>query len=269
MSRVLILSSWVAFGHVGLSAGGPALQALGHTVTQLPTVMLSNHPGWPHVAGQAVPVAQIDAMVQALDDNGWLAEQDALLIGYLPSPAHVAQACALVARLRQVCSALRVVVDPVLGDLPKGLYVPQPVAEALRDDLLPLADVLTPNRFELGWLTGHAVDTLDQARTAAQTLLARSAARNVLVTSPPLGPDATGLLALTPDVTLYRRALRSGVPHGVGDVFSALIAAGLPAAQALGHLDALIGASLDAPHLRIAESAPLWTRAAPVPATEI
>ena len=50
MARILILSSWVAHGHVGLSAAAPALQALGHEVTQLPTTVLSNHPGWPHVA---------------------------------------------------------------------------------------------------------------------------------------------------------------------------------------------------------------------------
>ena len=63
--RILALSSQVAFGHVGLSAAVPVLQRLGHSVTALPTVMLSNHPGWPHVAGRRVPVADLDSMIDA------------------------------------------------------------------------------------------------------------------------------------------------------------------------------------------------------------
>ena len=129
--RVLMLSSWVARGHVGLSAGAPALQLLGHEVTQLPTVILSNHPGFPHVAGRPVPVEQIAAMTEALAANGWLDTHDALLTGYLPTPDHVAFAAGLAERLKR--AGARITVDPVLGDAPKGLYLPLPVAEALRE----------------------------------------------------------------------------------------------------------------------------------------
>lgn len=265
MARVLILSSWVAHGHVGLSAGTPALQALGHAVTQLPTTLLSNRPGFARAAGAPVDPARIEAMIDALADNGWLTDQDALLLGYLPTPGHVTLAANLAARFRGV---LRVVMDPVLGDLPKGLYVAQEAAEALRDRVLPLADVLTPNLFELGWLAGAPLTTLAEARAAAETLL--DPAQEVLVTSAPVGPGATGVLRITPDrAQVFPAPLRKGVPHGVGDVFSALIAAGLPGGAALGHLSALIDASLHAPHLRIAESAPHWTRATPLTPTEI
>ncbi|MGS4918190.1 MULTISPECIES: bifunctional hydroxymethylpyrimidine kinase/phosphomethylpyrimidine kinase [Mameliella] len=266
MTRVLILSSWVAHGHVGLSAAVPALQALGHEVTQLPTTVLSNHPGWPHVAGAPVPVDQIRGMIEALDANGWLMAQDALLLGYMPSSDHVALAADLARRMRE--AGVRVVVDPVLGDLPGGLYVSQEVACALRDDLVPLADVLTPNLFELGWLTGARMATLAEACTAASGLL--DTADEVLVTSAPVGPGTTGLLRVSPEGTqVFPVALRRGVPHGVGDVFSALVAGGLSPGQALGHLSALIDASLHAPHLRIAPAAPNWTRAAALTPTEI
>lgn len=259
MARVLILSSWVAHGHVGLCAAVPALQALGHGVTQLPTVMLSNHPGWPHVSGVPVPPEQLSAMIAALEANGWLTAHDALLTGYLPTPAHVRIACDLAARLR---GKARVVVDPVLGDAPKGLYLKPEAAEALRD-LVPLADVLTPNLFELGWLSGRQLATEAEAIAAARTL----GPAEVLLTSPPFA-GRTGLLRVRPEtVERLETPLQSGVPHGVGDVLSALVAGGLDAGAALGHLSALIGQSLDAPHLRIAESAPLWTRAAPVTPT--
>lgn len=258
MSRVLILSSWVAHGHVGLSAAVPALQALGHTVTQLPTVILSNHPGWPQVSGARVPPEQLRGMIEALAANGWLAAQDTLLTGYLPSAAHVALACDLADRMG---GQARIVVDPVLGDAPKGLYLDRDAAEALRADLVPRADVLTPNLFELGWLTGHQVTTVAEAVAAARML--RPA--EVLVTSPPFDTDTTGILRVTHDAAQrYIVPRHDGVPHGVGDVFAALIAGGLDVAAALGHLSALIGESLNAPHLRIAESAPLWTLAAPI-----
>ncbi|MCB1341215.1 MAG: pyridoxal kinase [Pseudooceanicola sp.] len=253
--RIVMLSSWVASGHVGLSAGAPMVQALGHEVVQLPTVMLSNHPGFPPVSGRAVDVAQLAGMAEALEANGWLVGVDALLTGYLPSAAHVEFAAALAARLRA-----RVVVDPVLGDVPKGLYVPGEVAEAIRDRLVPRADVLTPNLFELSWLTGMPVRTLAEVTAAARAL-----GREVLVTSAPSGPGRIGVLRVADRLSRWSAPMRAGVPQGTGDAFAALIAAGLPVGAALGHLAALVDTSLNTPHLRIAESARDWTAAPPIP----
>ncbi|MGR3341809.1 MAG: pyridoxal kinase [Paracoccaceae bacterium] len=262
MGRVLMMSSWVSVGHVGLSATVPVLQALGHRVTQLPTTVLSNHPGWPHVAGASVPPQQIAEMLDAIDTNGWLDGHDAVLIGYLPSPEHVSVACEVVRRVKQCAPGARIVVDPILGDEPKGLYVPENAAIAIRETLVPVADVLTPNRFELGWLTGMPAATLENVWHAAQALIAGSSASEVFVTSPPVGAGETGILAASPgEVRLFRTPVREHVPNGVGDVFSALIAAGLPVGAALGHLLALIDASTGAQHLDIVGAADRWTRA--------
>jgi len=259
VARVLILSSSVAAGHVGLSAAAPACLALGHAVTGLPTVLLSNHPGFAHVAGRPVAVDDLAAMADALAANRFLSGLDALLTGYLPSPAHVDFAVALIARARAAAPGLRVVVDPVLGDAPKGLYLPAEVAGALRDRLLPCADTATPNAFEAGWLAGRDVARPDDAQAAARALpVAR-----VLVTSAPTGdPAMTGVLEAGASLRLWSVPRVAGVPHGVGDVFAGLVAAGLGTGAALGHLQALIGASLGAPHLRL-ESAG-WRHAAPL-----
>ncbi|KPQ15834.1 MAG: pyridoxine kinase PdxK [Rhodobacteraceae bacterium HLUCCO18] len=270
MAHVVAVSSWVAHGHVGLSAAAPVLQALGHSVTQLPTVQLSNHPGWPHVAGRAVDVGTLGDMADALARNGWLDRVDAVLTGYLPSAAHVAFAAGLIERLRAASPAPRVIVDPILGDAPKGLYIPEEAARATRERLLPLADVLTPNAFELSWLAARPVETLEAARQAAEVLHRAAPRAEILVTSPPIGDGQTGILADAPEATaLYRTELIAGdrsVPHGVGDAFSALIAGSAPVGTALGQLRALIACSVGAPHLRIAESAGTWTRAAPIDA---
>lgn len=263
MTRVLVLSSWVAHGHVGLSAAAPVLQRVGHEVTQLPTTTLSNHPGWPHVAGSPVPVGQIAEMLAALEANGWLADLDAVLSGYLPSAAHVTLVADLLRRLRDQDRPPRIVIDPILGDTPGGLYVPEPVAIALRDKLVPLADVLTPNAFEAGWLCGAPIETLEQAADAARGLAANG--RTVLLTSAPVPETRIGVLQHGPTGTqLWASPQRAGVPHGVGDVFSAFIAAGQSPGTALGHLTALIDASLDAPHLRIVDTADTWTVAEPL-----
>ena len=89
---VLAISSEVARGHVGNSAARFALNRLGHQVIALPTVMLSNHPGHSHVAGTRIEPDTLRRMLDALDKNGWLAEVDAVLTGYLPTAEHVAVA---------------------------------------------------------------------------------------------------------------------------------------------------------------------------------
>ena len=263
VARVLILSSLVSFGHVGASVGQPLLQALGHSVTVLPTVILSNHPGWPHVSGAPTPVSQLEAMVTALDKNGWLGEHDAVQTGYLPTEQHVDFAARLIAQMQKFNPTLRIVVDPVVGDAPKGLYVAETVAAAQRDRLLSLADIVTPNACELGWLSDAPGQTLEQACQLAVGLAGTK--RQVCLTSPPLGTGFTGLLKMNrQDMTLWSVPRWDGVPHGTGDALAALLAAGYPAGQALGFLQELIRHSLGCEHLRIAEAAALWTKAAAI-----
>lgn len=271
MAHILALSSWVAHGHVGLSAAAPVLQALGHTLTQLPTVQLSNHPGFAHVSGGRTDTDTLRAMIDALEDNGWIETADTILTGYLPSAAHVDVALALIDRFEG--ARPRIVVDPVLGDSPKGLYIAREAADAMRDQLVPMADVLTPNMFELSWLTNSEVRTLQSAAGAARDLAKHAPTAEILVTSAPFDGDRTGVLALTQSTTetfqVERAPQEQLVPKGVGDVYSALIAAGLPAGQALGHLQALIAQSLGAPHLRIAQTAAYWTGAKAIEPTAI
>ena len=248
MALILAMSSWVAAGHVGLSAMVPIWQRLGREALQLPTTRLSNHKAWSAVSGGATDPEELEAMLGAFEVNGWLEEVDTMSTGYLPTAAHVAWAGGVESRLRVRNPMLRVVCDPVLGDDPKGLYLPETTAEAVRDQLAPLADVLTPNRFELAWLTGLEVNDL-QGAVAAARALERPV---VIVTSPPLGPEETGLLEVTPDAArLYRAPRRDNVPHGVGDALAALIAAGVTPGAALARLNAVIDASLGAPHLAV------------------
>ena len=163
--------------------------------------------------------------------------------------------------------------DIMLGDTPKGIYIAEEAAKALRDRLVPLAYILTPNAFELSWLTGQATQTVRATFDAARALAARASAVKVLVTSAPFAETQTGVLSVAQSGARAFQATRApedrSVPHGVGDVFSALIAAGLSTGHALGCLQRLIEHSLDAPHLRIVETAAQWTIANPIEATPL
>lgn len=218
MARVLAISSQVARGHVGLSAIVPALQRLGHEVWPLPSIILSNHPGHAHAAGLPIASAALEEMVDALDRNGWLGEIDAVLTGYLPTREHVQLAAAVVRRLKGERPILYLC-DPVMGDEPKGLYLDPHAAGAIRDDLAQLADVITPNRFEFGWLTGKPVGTIEELKCAARSLTHGT----VLVTSAiRRGPLLENVLLGPGEALACEVAWRPNAPHGTGDFFAAL-----------------------------------------------
>lgn len=259
MARVLAISSFLAHGRVGLGATVPVLQALGHEVIQLPTVILSNHPGHAQVAGQQVAPAHLADMRAALQANGWLAGVETVLTGYLPSPGHVVFAAETVRQVRDLNPRALYVCDPILGDDPKGLYIDDNAASAIRDRLVPLADVITPNRFELAWLTGLPVSEPAHCRAAAEALDCRA----VVGTSIPSGSDGeeraliANVLVHDGEIESLATPRRPCVPHGTGDVLTALIAGHLASgaplnrafAQAHRQLEGIVAASPGKEHL--------------------
>jgi pyridoxine kinase len=253
---ILAISSQVARGAVGLSVITPALQALRHQVIALPTVLLSNHPGHPNVAGQSTDPVLLQRMIDAIAENGWLGEIDTVLTGYLPSPAHVAFAAATVARVRRQRPDCRYICDPVLGDDPKGLYIDEAAAADIRRLLLPLADVLLPNRFELAWLSETFVMSPAEAIIAARQLMLET----VIATSIPT--DTGSLLTIQVDAnraTACEVARRARVPNGTGDLLSALVAAGWQLSRAVAAIDAVLDASDGQDELQLTTGNNAWT----------
>jgi len=273
MARILAISSQVARGHVGLSAIVPALQALGHEVIGLPTVLLSNHPGHPHVAGQQISVDVLTRMFAALEANGWLDEIDAVLTGYLPTVAHVEFARRAIDRVRAVNSAAVVLCDPVLGDEPKGLYIPQDTARAIGDHLLGVAGIATPNAFEASFLAGVRIVSEATATCAAALLNGPSL---MVIKSVP-GAEPSELLNLVVcngnPVARARVLRRKEAPHGTGDMLAALVLAcrldRLPAGRLLSlvtaQVDAVLAASEGRNELCLTHLARCFAGAAPWP----
>ncbi|PPC87857.1 MAG: pyridoxal kinase [Hyphomicrobium sp.] len=224
VARALVISSYVAQGSVGLRATMAALAGRGIDVIALPTITLSCHPGHAHFAGAVVPIATLDDMLNALDANGALAGVDAVLTGYLPSEAHVMFAQSAIDRVMAQNSNAFVMVDPVLGDDPDGLYIDASAAKAVRDVLVPVAHILTPNRFELAYLSGTAIDCENDAVDAARTL----GVARVAVTSVPFGPTKLANVLVTSEWVLRTEATKvDHAAHGTGDVFAAILLARL------------------------------------------
>ncbi len=219
MGTILAISSQVARGYVGLGAVVPALQALGHEVIALPTVILSNHPGHGAVAGQRTDAALLSGMLATLDAHGWLAGVEAVLSGYLPTPGHVDVVAEAVGRVRAHTPAAAYYCDPVIGDDPKGLYIAEDAARALAGVLVPMADVTFPNRFELAWLTDQPVTDIPSAEYAARAL----GSSVTVATSIPAADDGLATIAVTAEGT-WRTSVEKldDVPNGTGDLLAGL-----------------------------------------------
>lgn len=271
MAAILCISSQTARGYVGGSAARIALERLGHQAWLLPTVILSNHPGHPVFAGEQVPPGRLRAMLDALAANGWIDEVDAVLTGYLPTPEHVHFAETAIETVRAVNPEAMALCDPIMGDDPGGLYIDAAAARAIRDVLLPLASVATPNRFELEWLTGRETSSFGQAVKAAASL----AVPRVLATSLPGETPDTIRNLLTHgggNAWFSEVSRRDGAPHGTGDLLAALHLGhrlgGAEPGQALARATAGVEAALDATglhdELRLAEDAG-WAKAEPWP----
>ena len=234
---VLSISSQVVYGPVGNSAAVPALQSLGVTAMALPTVLFSNHPG--HGAPVRVPLA-VDDLAALLDRvlaGGWMEGLAGVLTGYFTDAGQVEAVTEGLARIRQGAPQVRILCDPILGDDHTGLYVPVAVAEAIRDRLVPLADAIAPNRFELEWLSGRQVGDADAAVAAARSL------RPALTLATSIAAAGGGLatMAITRDaIAKVETRRRASVPHGTGDLLSGLYLAHLVNGASPG--DALVAA---------------------------
>ncbi|MGD9785729.1 MAG: pyridoxal kinase [Hyphomicrobiaceae bacterium] len=274
MARILAVSSYVACGHVGLAAIVPALQAFGHEVVAVPTVVLSNHYGHAHVGGSPVETDRLSSMLKALAANRMLDRIDAVITGFLPSAGAVAVIADALESIGTANAGLPYLCDPVLGDDPGGLYVSEDAAAAIHDRLVPLASIVTPNRFELEWLTGLPVATAQEADAASSAI----GADMVAATSIPAGEDMiANVLSTKREAQAFASPRLAGVPHGTGDLFAALLLGhrlnGAPCSQAVARASAgvetVIAGSLGAPELRLVESLARAVACAPAAARPV
>lgn len=213
---VIVFNSLVSRGSVGGRASLFALERLGFPVVFVPTVLLPWHPG--HGPGtRVVPPDGLSSDVSRLVDD---AGPGGVLSGYFGNSDQIAGLIGMVDRARRFGRPLYLC-DPVLGDAGR-FYVHHQTYNSIRDDLVPLADIVTPNRFELAFLAGQ--DFTRMADNADLAAAARSLRRpEVVVTSAFAGAGETGNLLVTPrGAELVAHPIVAHAPHGTGDLLAAL-----------------------------------------------
>lgn len=178
MKRVLILSSHVAASRVGGRVSVAAMEARGIEAVFCPTTLLGRHPGHGAPGGGPVEEEIFGSMLEGIAAHGLFAQCDGVLTGYFASAGQVKIAAAAIHEIRTASPNPLIVIDPIIGDEGK-LYVGEDIAGAIRDHLLPLADMITPNAFELSWLGESDVATpggfIDAASRAAPVTFMTSA----------------------------------------------------------------------------------------------
>ncbi|MEO0544904.1 MAG: PfkB family carbohydrate kinase [Pseudomonadota bacterium] len=240
--QIAVFSSHVASGAVGNRASVFALELLGFEVWAIPTVHLAWHPGHGPstrmVPDEGLFAAHVDELCGKISPDAPIA----VLSGYLGSASQAAPIARFVAKARQSGSLVHYLCDPVLGDH-GGLYVSPSIAEAIRDQLVSLADIITPNLFELGWLSssGEASDmgaAVEQAKQLKKLM--------VLATSVPamMVGNVANVLVSGEQTSAAEHRMAAKVPNGTGDLVSSLFLArlllGAPPDKALGMASAAV-----------------------------
>ena len=224
MLRALILSSFVAASRVGGGAQSLALTLLDIDPVLVPTVVFGRHPGLGAPGGGPVAPELFEGVLAGIQAKGDFARFDLVLTGYFSHPDQVLAAGKTIDRIRTArqdagVAPPLVLIDPVIGDDGKGLYVQPTVAAAIAEHLVPRADILAPNAWELGYLTGTNIDGPQSACEAA-----RSLGVAVMVSSVPWGDKASVVLATHDSAWLACHTRLPQAPNGVGDLLSALMA---------------------------------------------
>lgn len=217
------IQSQVVWGHVGNSAAVFPLQAAGVEVAAVPTVLLSNHPHYPTLRGRALDPALVADLLRGVEERGLAARADWLITGYMGAAGTAEAAAAFARRAKAANPGLTYLCDPVMGDMDTGFFVPEPVRAAVIGALAPLADVLTPNQFELQALTGAPV-----ADVAACVAAARGLAVGLTLVTGAIfdNQDRVATLAVARDAAWIVETPRvDRRPGGTGDLFAALFVA--------------------------------------------
>nr|CAG4644109.1 EOG090X09AY [Lepidurus arcticus] len=227
--RVLSIQSHVVSGYVGNKSASFPLQVLGFEVDTINSVQFSNHTGYGKFKGTVLQDKELADLIEGLRINN-LNNYTHLLTGYVGSASFLHQLIAVIKELKNVNPKLIYVCDPVMGDNGE-LYVPKELLPLYRDEVIPLADIITPNQLEAELLTGIKIQTEEDALKAMDALHDKGV-RTVVISSSELGKGDGTLNSYASsrngDGTKRLKIQIPRLPHvftGTGDLFASLLLA--------------------------------------------
>ena len=182
MTTILSIQSSVAYGHVGNSAATFPLMRMGIEVYPVFTVHFSNHTRYPAWRGPLLSAADVADVIRGIDERDALGRVDAVLSGYQGGEDVGKVILDAVALVKSRNPQAVYCCDPVMGDVDRDFYVRPGIPEFMRDAVVPAAQIVTPNQFELEFLTGRSTSTVIEVLAAADAARAMGP-EVVLVTS--------------------------------------------------------------------------------------
>ena len=230
--KILSIQSAVAYGHVGNSAAVFPLQRIGVEVLPVYTVTFSNHTGYGAWRGPMISPDDVREVIAGIGERGVFPQIDAVLSGYQGGEGIADVILEAVAEVKAANPRAVYACDPVMGNATSGCFVAPAIPVLLRDRVVPAADIITPNQFELGYLTGTEPDSLESTLASADAARAMGPS-TVLVTSverPDREPGTIEMLVVTDDgAWIVQTPLLPLKANGSGDVTAALFTAHLVA----------------------------------------
>ena len=234
--NILSIQSSVAYGHVGNSAAVFPLQRMGFEVWPVNTVHFSNHTGYGQWRGQVLPAEDVADIIRGIEDRGVLAGCDVVLSGYMGDASLGEVIVGAAGRVKELNPKAIYCCDPVMGDAGRGFFVRPGIPRFIKEVAVPAADVVTPNQFELEFLTGVEVRDLDDALEAADK--ARRLGPETVLTTSLRRTDAAAetieMLAVSKEgAWLVQTPMLALEVNGAGDATTALFLASLLRGAAL------------------------------------
>ena len=224
--KTIVIHSKVAYGYVGSNTTSLVLQLAGQDVIAVPTVVLSNRYGLPTVGGGLMPVDLFQAVLDGILALNILDEVTTIVTGYIGSAELVERTARFIVKIKESHPEIVYLCDPVMGDQPQGFYVKEEVPQALITKLLPLADVLTPNQFEIETILSQKVETVEKLKASLQQHKLLSA-KDILVTGCRFTPtNDQSLHIIAKQQEQYEVMAIEYVPvdpPGTGELFAALV----------------------------------------------
>ena len=228
MANILSIQSHVSYGYVGNRVATFALQRLGHEVITINTVQFSNHTGYGQWQGDIFSKEHIESVWQSIKQRVKIENIDALLTGYLGDVQLGKLAKSIAHEIKESNPDALYCLDPVFGDVGRGIFAKQDLADFFRDTLIHYASLLTPNHFEFDYITRRQNRTIKELSLAAQMMF-QSGTKAILITSyqgDEIRPDEIGMVVLMPTEKWLVKTPRitfTTPPNGSGDLVSSLL----------------------------------------------